>query len=39
MDELRKNLKNKKKIVVKIGTTTITHADTGRLDLINLKSL
>ena len=39
MDELRKNLKNKKKIVVKIGTTTITHADTGRLDLIKLEKL
>ncbi len=39
MSDIRKNLKNKKRIVVKIGTTTITHSDTGRLDLIKLEKL
>ena len=30
-------LKDKKRIVVKVGTSTITHEETGRLDLIKLE--
>ncbi len=36
-EEIRRNLKNKKRIVVKVGTSTITHTQTGRLDLIKLE--
>ena len=32
-------LKEKKRIVVKIGTTTITHVDTGHLNLIKMEKL
>ncbi len=32
-------LKDKKRIVVKIGTTTITHVDTGHLNLIKMEKL
>lgn len=35
----RDKLKDKKRIVVKIGTTTITHNDTGELDLLKLEKL
>lgn len=35
----RSFLKNKKRIVVKIGTTTITHVDTGHLNLIKMEKL
>ena len=34
----RSFLKDKKRIVVKIGTTTITHVDTGHLNLIKMRS-
>lgn len=39
MDTRREKLKNKKRIVVKIGSTTITHNDTGELDLLKLEKL
>lgn len=39
MDEIRTHVKDKKRIVVKIGTTTITHKDTGELDLLKLEKL
>ena len=35
----RSFLKGKKRIVVKIGTTTITHVDTGHLNLIKMEKL
>lgn len=35
----REFLKNKKRIVVKIGTSTITHVDTGHLNLIKMEKL
>ena len=34
---MRKFLKDKKRIVIKVGTSTITHEETGRLDLIKLE--
>lgn len=39
IDERRKGLISKKRIVVKIGTTTITHNDTGELDLLKMEKL
>ena len=36
---IREKLTTKKRIVVKIGTTTITHNDTGELDLMKLEKL
>lgn len=35
----REELKNKKRIVIKIGSSSLTHADTGRLNLIKLEIL
>ena len=35
----REFLKRKKRIVVKIGTSTITHVDTGHLNLIKMEKL
>lgn len=35
----RKNLKNKKRIVIKVGSSTITHEETGALNLIKLEQL
>lgn len=35
----REFLKNKKRIVIKIGTSTITHVDTGHLNLIKMEKL
>lgn len=35
----REFLKDKKRIVVKIGTSTITHVDTGHLNLIKMEKL
>lgn len=35
----REYLKKKKRIVVKIGTSTITHVDTGHLNLIKMEKL
>lgn len=37
--ESRKNLKNKRRIVIKVGSSTITHEETGALDLIKLEQL
>lgn len=39
MDDRRRKLVDKKRIVVKIGSTTITHNDTGELDLLKLEKL
>ncbi len=39
MKNSRDIIKDKKRIVIKLGTTTITHADTGRLDLMKLEKL
>lgn len=36
---IRETFKDKKRIVVKIGSSTITHAETGRLDLRKLEIL
>ena len=38
MDE-RKRLKGKKRIVIKIGSSSLTHKETGQLDLIKLEVL
>lgn len=38
-ETLRKNLKNKQRIVIKIGSSSITHNETGALDLIKLEIL
>ncbi len=35
----REFLRNKKRIVIKIGTSTITHVDTGHLNLIKMEKL
>lgn len=35
----REKLKNKKRIVIKIGSSSLTHLDTGYLDLIKLEVL
>ena len=36
---IRETLKDKKRIVIKIGSSSLTHKDTGRLDLIKLEIL
>ena len=36
---VRDRLKDKKRIVIKIGSSSLTHKDTGRLDLIKLEIL
>ena len=36
---MREQIKNKKRIVVKLGTTTLTHAETGSLDLQKMEKL
>ena len=36
---LRKTLKDKKRIVVKVGTSSLTHPDTGLMDLIKMEKL
>ncbi len=36
---VREKLKDKKRIVVKIGSSSLTHEETGRLDLIKLETL
>ncbi|MFV0364141.1 MAG: glutamate 5-kinase [Suipraeoptans sp.] len=35
--DIRETLKDKKKIVIKIGTSTVTHAETGNIDLDKLE--
>lgn len=37
--DYRKLIKDKKRIVIKIGTTTITHRETGELDLMKMEKL
>lgn len=37
--DYRERLKNKKRIVIKIGTSSLTHAETGRLNLRKLEVL
>ena len=39
MSNLREQIKEKKRIVVKLGTTTLTHASTGSLDLQKMEKL
>lgn len=39
MENIRDRIKDKKRIVIKIGTTTITHHDTGELDLLKMEKL
>ena len=34
-----RELSNKKRIVIKLGTTTITHEKTGSLDLLKLENM
>ena len=36
---IREKLKDKSRIVIKIGSSSLTHRDTGRLDLIKLEIL
>lgn len=38
-DRIRKKLKDKKRIVIKIGSSSLAHKDTGKLDLIKLEIL
>ena len=39
MKNYRENLKEKKRIVIKIGSSSLAHAETGRLDLVKLEVL
>ena len=39
MKQYREKLKDKKRIVVKIGTTSLTHPDTGSINLIKMEKL
>ena len=39
IDEYRQKLKDKKRIVVKIGTSSLTHENTGRINLYKLEKL
>ncbi len=39
MNNLRRELRDKKRIVIKIGTSTITHEETGSLNLMKLEKL
>lgn len=39
MNEGRSRLKDKQRIVVKVGSSTITHEETGHIDLIKLEKL
>ncbi len=36
---LREQLKDKKRIVVKVGTSSLTHPETGSIDLIKMEKL
>lgn len=36
---LRKTLKDKKRIIVKVGTSSLTHPETGQMDLIKMEKL
>ncbi|MEG1741426.1 MAG: glutamate 5-kinase [Acetivibrio sp.] len=37
--DYREQLKNKKRIVIKVGTSTLTHDETGSLDLLKMEQL
>ena len=37
--DAREHLKDKKRIVIKIGSSSLTHPDTGNLDLIKLEAV
>lgn len=39
MEQAREQLKKKQRIVVKVGSTTITHAETGNIDYTKLEKL
>ena len=39
MNNYREQLKNKKRIVVKIGSSSLMHEETGRLDLLKVEKL
>lgn len=39
MGEARENLKSARRIVVKVGTSTLAHADTGKLNLYRIEHL
>lgn len=39
ISKLREDIKNKKRIVIKVGSSSLTHAETGQLDLIKLEVL
>jgi glutamate 5-kinase len=39
MESYRKDLKNRKRIVVKIGSSSLMHSETGRLDLLKVEKL
>ena len=39
MGEDRSILKEKKRIVIKVGSSTITHEETGNIDLLKLEKL
>ena len=34
---MRENLKDKKRIVFKVGSSTLTHKETGALDLVKME--
>ena len=38
-EQIREKLKDKKRIVIKIGSSSLTHPDTGYLDMIKLEIL
>ncbi len=39
MNQMRENLKNKKRIVIKLGTSTIVHPETGGVNYVKLEKL
>ena len=39
MNHLRETIKNKKRIVVKIGSSSLTHKETGDIDYIRMEKL
>ena len=39
MNNIREQIKDKKRIVVKIGSSSLQHAETGDLDYIRLEKL
>ena len=39
MTEERNRLRNKQRIVIKVGSSTITHGETGHIDLVKLEKL